>query len=579
MSNQYSLDNSSNIFNLFPQYELDKKEKKQNVFIQNGNEKDIIEVSNKKIGNKKTIASSILTGAVMVVLLAKGIHGSSIKKISSAISQELKEAGVSSRKATIYYAKKGTDRTLNFLQATSNFTAIKDILFDRLFRTNGLTAKFAEGARQFSKRVVDKALSKQYDEVGIHINDMVSMVQQYNIKSIDEMLKKGNPIVTIKGVAKQLSEWREILVKQSKELQNSFDEGFSLGARKSRSDVRDSLLSGTGDKIYEKLFKEGGWRNGENYKTYITEKETREAQEILKNDVIRARKGVTNNIEVIHENIKNDLTDLIHSVNPKDKQTSEIFETVEKNLENFKNCAGENEAEIRKSISEKMIKDIELAINNLKNNQTYSEKEREELIAQAEGIKYQIQSADENSKGALENIMTIIKGLNSETAKIDGKKIITDAEYKQYSELSRKISSGMSEATDKEVGEYFIKHAEMEVGSAATDVFSILFPVGVGAYAVGKCENNDERISATLKTCIPLVGMFGTFVYGTTKMLSGAKNLIFSSVSGFALNKFGAYLDELYQNYKNSGSVVKVAKVEGKNVWSDLSVGLNGKTN
>ena len=60
-------------------------------------------------------------------------------------------------------------------------------------------------------------------------------------------------------------------------------------------------------------------------------------------------------------------------------------------------------------------------------------------------------------------------------------------------------------------------------------------------------------------------------------MLSGAKNMIFSTVSGLALNKFGSYLNDLYTNYQKSGSVVQVAKGEYQNVWTDLAVGLDGK--
>ena len=222
-----------------------------------------------------------------------------------------------------------------------------------------------------------------------------------------------------------------------------------------------------------------------------------------------------------------------------------------------------------------MIEHLNNAITKIKDNQLYSDIEQKTLINQIEEIKLKIKSANKNSKGALENVMTILKGLNS--AEINGKKIISDSEFKKFDKLSENISTELKEATDKEMGEYFLKQAELEVGSAATDIFSLLFPIGVGAYAINKCENKDERISTGLKTCIPLVGTFATFVYGTTKMFSGAKSIIFSIVSGFMLNKTGTYLDNLYQDYKKSGSVVKVAQGEYKNVWSDLSVGLDGK--
>ena len=359
-------------------------------------------------------------------------------------------------------------------------------------------------------------------------------------------------------------------------LQLSYNEGFSLGARKTRSDERDNILKGTCEKIYDKLFKQGSWKKADTYKTYITEVETRDAQQILKDKVIIARKNVTNNIESIHESIKSEFSELRLFIKPKDKRCSELLDTINKSIEEFKSCSGANEQETRKIIANNITADLDKTISHISQNNIYSDIEKQELISRAEKIKLQIQNADESSKGELENIMTILKGLNSKDAELGGKKIISNSQFEEFSGIAKQISENLNEATEKEVGEYFLKQAEMEVGSAATDVFSILLPVGVGAYAIGSCNNKDERISATLKTCIPLVGMFGTFVYGTTKMLSGAKNLIFSSVSGFALNKFGSYLDELYQNYRKSGSVVNVAKDEYQNVWSDLSVGLNG---
>ncbi len=565
MSNNENIQNFNNIFAVFPKYEFNHlkgnyKEIAPFIAASPYTSKDTFQNEEKNGIKKKTVASSVLTAGILALLLAKGFHGSLIQKLGNE---------------TMYYAKKGTDRTFNVLQAASNFTAVKDLLFDKIFRKNNITAKYAQNARNFAKKVVDGTLSKQYDKAGVKINDITSLVQKYNIKNIDEILKTQNPSITIKGVTKNLAEWREDLIKHSSELQECFNEGFSLGARQARSDLRDNLLKGLAEKIYRKLFKQGKWKNPDTYKAYITEVETRDVQKILKDNVTKVRKNVTNNIDSIHDNIKSELSKLKFSINPKDKTSIEIYNAVKKNLDEFKNCSGINETEARKIISDKMIVDIDKIISKISKGNMYSNHEKEELILTAEKIKLQLQTADK--KGALENLMTVLKGLNSKEAEFNGKKVISDFQFRKFDNLSKQISSTLNQAADKESGVYFLKQAEMEVGSAATDIFSILFPIGVGAYAVGKCNNNDERISATLKTCIPLIGMFSTFIYGTTKMLAGAKNLIFSSISAFILNKFGAYIDELYKNYKISGSVVNVAKSEYTHVWSDLSVGINGK--
>ena len=136
--------------------------------------------------------------------------------------------------------------------------------------------------------------------------------------------------------------------------------------------------------------------------------------------------------------------------------------------------------------------------------------------------------------------------------------------------MAKQITKGMKDATELEMGEYFLKQAELKVGSAPNDVISVLFPVGVGAAAIAKGDDKDEKISATLTTVIPLVGTFATFVYGTVKMLSGAKNLIFSGVSGLALSALGNYADKLYKKYKDSGSLTNVVKDEYNKLWTGL---------
>ena len=116
-----------------------------------------------------------------------------------------------------------------------------------------------------------------------------------------------------------------------------------------------------------------------------------------------------------------------------------------------------------------------------------------------------------------------------------------------------------------------MKQAELKVGSAPTDVLSVLFPIGAGALAISTSDNKDERVSAVLTTCIPLVGTFATFVYGTVKMFSGAKNLLFSLSTGALISLFGNYMDKLYKKYKDTGSIVNVVKNEYDHLVTEIT--------
>ncbi len=217
-------------------------------------------------------------------------------------------------------------------------------------------------------------------------------------------------------------------------------------------------------------------------------------------------------------------------------------------------------SDLPQKIDERFFKNIK----NIFNRGNYRAYATEELSKPAqEALKEEILKAKEASTASLNEILSILKGLN-------GEKIVSDSSYKEYDKLAKKIAKGLKNATGLEIGDYFLKQAEIKVGSATTDVLSVLFPIGASAYAISKGNDKDEKISAVLTTCIPLVGTFAAFVYGTTKMLSGAKNLIFSLVSGGVLSILGNYSDKMYQKYKKAGSIENVVKDEYEKFWTGL---------
>lgn len=589
--------NSNNIFSLFPPYSLEqantaiKKEKtpiKVNS-IKNETKKDSIEIKSndiKKNNSKKkkiifgsTLASTILTAGVVGMIFAKGFHGSSLKKLSKFTEKLTKELQIQNATSkdlptkACYYTRKGVKKSIDTLQATSNFTAIKDWLSDKAFKTNKLTTKFAEKSTKFFKGIVDKTLGKKYDKVETKVKDLTSLLKHYNIDSLNKLSAKDKmQKITIKGKTLTLEEWINILSNQTKRLETNFDNSFSLGARRLRDEKRSHLISDLPEKIKERFFKDKkSLFNPTNYRTYATEDLTKEAQEELRQEILRARKQVTNNITTIHDDIRSALTSFSQNVKPEDEISRKSIQTLRKQFEAFKKCSGTNEEKEREKISKEISSIIDNLLKTTQKNKSYSPAEQEEMLNSLTAIKNTVLSTGVGSKGALEEIMTILKGLNSSGLKSTGNKIISDSNFKEFSKLSKKISKSLEKATELESGEYFLKQAELKVGSAPTDVLSVLFPIGVGAYSIAKEDNKDEKISATLTTCIPLVGTFATFVYGTSKMMSGAKNLMFSFVSGVLLSKLGNYCDKLYKKYKDSGSVVNVVKDEYDNFWTGIT--------
>ena len=581
--------NNKNIFGLFPEYnlELASSAKKQEI---NTTTKpiadDSVEINGEKKKSKKgkiifgsTLATTIIGAGIAGLLFIKGGHKGSARKLSALgekLGRDIQEANKLQTKDLMtrctIVCKKGIKKTLDFLQATSNTNAIKDGAVDSALRSNKITRPFADKSKTFFQKIVNKTLGKKYRKVQVDVDDLTSMLKHYKIddlRHLDDAQKLQQ--VTIKGVTKTLGEWTDDLARYTKDLGIAFDDGFSKDAIIGRNKKRSKLLSGLSEKVKTRFFKNKGLFKPENYKTYATEEIAKPAQDELRDSIIASRKRVTNNIQTIHDSIKTNLSSFSEQVKPDDEIAISTIRKLGKKMEEFRVCSGAEEVTKRAQISDEIAGIIDEAIAGISKNQKYGDTEQLALIQQLLNIKGSVISTKGNSKGAIENISSILKGLNEAQLGATGKKIVSDAELKQYGKLSSKIRDGLTKATELEAGEYFLKQAELEVGSAANDVLSIALPVGVGAYSIAKGDDKDERISAVLTTCIPLVGTFATFVYGTAKMFSGAKNLIFSAVSGIALGKLGNYCDKLYKEYRNSGSVVKVAKDEYDKFWTDIT--------
>ena len=163
MTQNNNIQTSNNIFSLFPQYTLEqanvtqKPMSKISVNSSIERKEDSIELTKKKSSKAKkiifgsTLASTIITAGIVSMFFAKGFHGSSLKKLTKfkeklarEISESSSNKGEGITQKAVLYTKKGTQKAIDGLEATSNFAAIKDWTCDKILRLNKVTAKFAD---------------------------------------------------------------------------------------------------------------------------------------------------------------------------------------------------------------------------------------------------------------------------------------------------------------------------------------------------------------------------------------------------------------------------------------------------
>ena len=140
-------------------------------------------------------------------------------------------------------------------------------------------------------------------------------------------------------------------------------------------------------------------------------------------------------------------------------------------------------------------------------------------------------------KGAIQEILT------------EYEKILPQDEFNKLKNRINKTIKSLDKSINKETSQFYDKNRDLKLGSAPTDVLSILATVGTVGWFLGKSKDKDERISAGLKYGIPAIGAIATSLYCTARLISGGKAMAFGLLSGWIMNKMGVIADDTRKKF------------------------------
>ena len=92
--------------------------------------------------------------------------------------------------------------------------------------------------------------------------------------------------------------------------------------------------------------------------------------------------------------------------------------------------------------------------------------------------------------------------------------------------------------------EYFDKKRDLTLGSAPTDILTVLFGLGASGIAIGKADSRDERVSKTVTMTLPVIAGLGVNMLLTSMLFSGPVGLALGSLAGLGFNKLGNLADK-----------------------------------
>lgn len=555
---------------------------------------------NKKKSNrilKYTVSTSVIAAGIAGLFLSKGFSSGSYKNINKLIDSLNNKIYATSIEGTsqnlLQKINIGLSKTfkgiLTLFKAFSNFNASRDSSMDWILRQTKLTEGFADNVTKWFKSLSYNAVNKAYDKAATQTHYFQASVTEL----IEDLRKSGLNLsdpVKIKGEEKTIAEWLTELEKRGGDLVEHFDSNFKPLKRNNRAKVREDYLNGIlelgGSSIERGLSKQVQnaifsakdpiwkvWKwnilnptNWKKYLTYVTEDLSQPGKEVLRTEIVGARKVISNGLKHNVTSVESALRDISTRVNIVDEECAKLLSEISSELKKYPKGSGNAETIEREAVSKKIIS----ILNNLKSvmeqNTSGKNAYSQETI---DIVQKQIDFIDKAlgaERGDIEHIMKIISGLNKHATNAKtGEKAISGNIVTKFQKDSDEISDLVTKATEMESGDLFDKCAEFKVGSAPNDLVNLILPIGVGAYAVSKAKDKDDKVSATLTTAVPLVGGIGMMFIGAAKMFSGAKNLVLSTGVGIGLNIIGNLLTKIYLSYQEKRSFTEMAIEAYKN--------------
>ena len=487
--------------------------------------------SNHKLG--KTIAiSALVVGFGTLAILSGGFNKGTAKFLNKwKLKLEQKMAQSSKFKNFYRFAVGKIDSFLSKSESINNFTTLKDVFFQRLMwgkdGNRVFTRKIHEGITKYFDKISRKTVNSSYS----HTYDKFAGLSEYFASVNEKILKNHKNDPKYKNIINSIN-------KRVATVNNNLEKGFGINIRNERLKEIKSSSDGLFEFFWDASLKDvKNFKSKNMWQTFIAEDYLLPAKLQLGNKVSMLRQAITHDILDNYKASIKAFDNIQKFVNPSDTSTNEILNTLRNNLSSYKKLSGKDEVAQRLELNKEIIgnlKDLSSNFSKMSEKYNYSQdavKSISSYVAEVEEI------ISKSSKGELQEILTLYKS------------VLPRNEYLKLKSKVHSAIKALDKSIDIETVQYFDKARDLKLGSAPTDVLSILGTVGTVGYYLKKAETTDDKYSVSLKYGIPAIGAIATSLYCTARLISGGKAMLFGLLSGWAMNKVGVVVDDARKKY------------------------------
>ena len=488
--------------------------------------------NNLKIIGLSVAGVTILTAAGIFFVLKGGPKGLSknFKKLQAYFQRKLqdiklnnteKESSFTSR--AYMYMVKILDTAVKRSEAINNFTSFKDVLFKKLMGLNKFTGKVHDSVTRMFEKIGRQTVKNSYahtagkvQETKLLTDAAASTIMRSNIYDVIE----------INGLSQTKSQWLAYIDKLNKELNTSYNSYFSNDALTGRYHTYKVAA----EELKSAFAKMKVFLSKDVFQKFLADSKINRVKTLMSNNVHSYRRELSYSMQDMAKEADDMIMDMTGIINFKDVNKISLLRNIRKDIRKYvKNPQNED-------LRHQILKEMTLLRKNISDalaNKAIDEKTGELLLDNITKLKGSFGGFEQ---GKTEKILNIYKH------------ILPEKEYKTLEKAYKAQIKSLDKAITTETEDFISKLRDLSLGSAPTDILSLLGGLGVLSYHLGKSEDNEQRTSIALKYGIPALSLIGVSLYCNAKLYAGTKGLLIGTLASAILNRIGVAADDMLKH-------------------------------
>lgn len=495
-----------------------------------------------KIGLGVLLVGATSFGAV------KAMPKSFVKKFDNFkqfLEKKIEKEATNSKTAIFYRTiLKASLKMGEKFQGFNNVISFKDIWFKRkitdkvpvLTKACDVITNWFTAIGRFTVDRSYKATAKKLGNLGEALNNV----------DRELLVREASKVVTINGESKTVEDWIKIIGVKRLAVRSNIEENFSRSKVRERYKEIDDIMSTLEDKVWGASFGDkSNFFKKDTYFTFAADKFLAVDKARFGDKINKMRRIISYNLD---DRVKICRTLLISNkrmLNPRDVVSEKLFREINKQLSNLSGL--DNQSPAYEKLQQELLSKLEAFKTSISTGAKAYKYDDKIISAVGEHTRIMKEIICSKKRGKFDEMLEIYEKLLPE---------------KEYAKLKRQVTEtvkSLDNSITKESVEYFDKRRDLKLGSAPTDILTIL--VGFGSLGVGLASTSDRdtQASVALKYGIPAIGGMLTSMVVTSMLVSGLKSHLVGFASSLVLNRAGVVVDDYRKKYNKEHSKNRVS--------------------